>query len=132
MTGLVLDAAAFLVAAGDGPSGVELNERILRSHCSVPHLFDAEVGNVLRRRVLRGGISAADAWQVLRELPSVVDRRYGHTGLAQLAWSLRGSVTYYDALYVALAVTLGVPLLTADARLARTPDLPCAVEVIAP
>ena len=46
------------------------------------------------------------------------------------AWTLRDNVTYYDALYVALAARLGYPLLTADARLARAPGLPCAVELI--
>ena len=46
------------------------------------------------------------------------------------AWALRDNVTYYDALYVALAARLGYPLLTADARLARAPGLPCAVELV--
>ncbi len=35
----------------------------------------------------------------------------------------------YDALDVVLAATLDVPLLTADARLARAPGLPCQVEL---
>ena len=50
--------------------------------------------------------------------------------MAEVAWTLRNNVTYYDALYVALAARLGYPLLTADARLARAPGLPCAVELI--
>jgi len=40
-------------------------------------------------------------------------------------------MSYYDALYAALAAALGHPLLTADARLARAPGLPCAVELVA-
>jgi predicted nucleic acid-binding protein len=61
-----------------------------------------------------------------------VDQRYPHTGsLADAAWELRDNVTFYDALYVALAAALDVPLLTADARLARAPGLPCQVEVVA-
>ena len=39
-------------------------------------------------------------------------------------------MTYYVALYVALAARLGYPMLTADARLAGAPGLPCAVELI--
>ncbi len=51
------------------------------------------------------------------------------TPLAEAAWELRSAVTFYDALYVVLAATLDVPLLTADARLARAPGLPCQVEL---
>jgi predicted nucleic acid-binding protein len=34
----------------------------------------------------------------------------------------------YDAAYVVLAGRLDLPLMTADQRLAQTPNLPCAVE----
>jgi hypothetical protein len=45
-------------------------------------------------------------------------------------WQLRHAVTAYDAAYVALAETLGVPTLTADARLAQVPGIRCDIEVI--
>ena len=62
----------------------------------------------------------------------LIDQRYPHTGsLAGAAWDLRDNVTFYDALYVALAAALDVPLLTADARLTRAPGLPCQVELVA-
>ena len=35
------------------------------------------------------------------------------------AWTMRENVSFYDALYVALAKLLGTPLLTFDGRLAR-------------
>jgi predicted nucleic acid-binding protein len=38
-------------------------------------------------------------------------------------WQLRANVVPYDACYVALARALNCPLLTADARLARAPNL---------
>jgi predicted nucleic acid-binding protein len=41
-------------------------------------------------------------------------------------------VSFYDGLYVALAVALAVPLVTADQRLARTPGLNCVVEQVGP
>lgn len=62
---------------------------------------------------------------------ALVDERYPHGSLAATAWALRADVSYYDALYVALAARLQVPLLTLDARLSRTPQLPCTVELIA-
>jgi predicted nucleic acid-binding protein len=66
----------------------------------------------------------------LYALDSVVSARYPHGVLATAAWRLRHDLSYYDALYVALASRLGYPLLTADARLANAPGLPCAVELV--
>jgi predicted nucleic acid-binding protein len=63
-------------------------------------------------------------------MKSLITDRYPHTTCAETAWALRDDLTYYDALYVALAARLGYPLLTADARLARAPGLPSAVELI--
>jgi predicted nucleic acid-binding protein len=101
--------------------------------CHAPHLIDAEVGNVLRRGVLRSELAAADAAVLLRASAALVDHRYEMTGaLARAACALRGNVSFYDGLYVALAAALAVPLLTADARLSRTPGLRCAVERVGP
>lgn len=61
----------------------------------------------------------------------LVDHRYPHTGpLGERAWQLRDRLSFYDALYVALAELLGVPLLTADARLSRAHGLRCQVELV--
>jgi predicted nucleic acid-binding protein len=43
---------------------------------------------------------------------------------------LRDNLSFYDALYVALAQALQLSLLTADSKLARAPKLRCAVELI--
>jgi predicted nucleic acid-binding protein len=59
-----------------------------------------------------------------------VDRHHAHGSFARMAWLLRTNVTFYNGLYVALAATLGLPLLTAAARLACAPGLPCAVEFV--
>lgn len=39
------------------------------------------------------------------------------------AWSKRGHLTVYDALYVGLAEHLNATLVTGDLRLARSPQL---------
>ncbi len=96
-----------------------------------PHLIDAEVGNVLRRRVLRGELSAADGEVLLGAAVPLIDHRYEMTGsLARAAWELRENLTFYDALYAALAQALDAPLLTCDERLGRASGPPCAVEVV--
>lgn len=98
-----------------------------------PHLIDAEVGSVLRRQERRGILGAEEAGPVgMRMLETIVDHRYPHHGwLATEAWKLRHNMTFYDALYAALAARLDIPLLTSDERLSRAPGLPCRVEVFA-
>lgn len=85
----------------------------------VPHLIDAEVGHALRRAVATGRLEAAHAGQALDDLVLLPIVRAGHTGLVQRAWELRENVSFYDALYVALAERIGCELITLDARLAR-------------
>jgi predicted nucleic acid-binding protein len=129
---VVLDAsvAASAVSGRRTEDGL-LRERLSGTTCHAPHLLDAEVGSVLRRQVAAGVLRPAVALAGLRALDVLVQERYPHPPLARAAWDLRENLTYYDALYAALAARLGVPLLTADARLARAPGLPCAVELVA-
>jgi len=133
MNDVVIDASALvLVIGGHEAAADDLRERLpaLRRHA--PHLIDAEVVNVLRRHESAGLMSTAECVTGLAALPSLIDHRYPHTagGLAETAWQLRDSLSFYDALYVALAAHLGTPLLTADARLVRAPGLPCRVELV--
>ena len=101
----------------------------MRRHA--PHLIDAEVGNVLRRHEQAGRISTQEAATALRSAGLLVDYRYPHIGaIAQRAWKLRHNLSFYDALYVALASDLDIPLLTGDTRLSRAPGLPCRAELV--
>jgi predicted nucleic acid-binding protein len=132
VTAFVVDPSALVHALiDDSAKGEALRARLRAATCHAPHLIDAEVGNSLRGQVLRGELPVTVAEVGLRQLPNVIHHRYGHTGLlAELAWQLQGSISYYDALYASLAGLLDVPLLTADARLSRAPGLLCRVEVV--
>lgn len=127
---LVIDASAMVIALlGRSAEAAAMRQRLGSEVCHAPHLIDAEVGNVLRRRVLRGDLAAADAEALLHASTPLVDHRYEMThALAQAAWALRQNVSFYDALYAALAAALAVPLMTADTRLWRAPGLGCSVE----
>jgi predicted nucleic acid-binding protein len=86
---------------------------------------------VLRRGERCGEISDHTARTGLRALSEMIDYRYPHTGrIADKAWELRQAITFYDALYVALAMVLDVPLLTGDGRLSKAPGLPCEIVMI--
>ncbi len=95
-----------------------------------PFLIDAEVGHALRRKVLLGQVKAGVAEEAIREINDLPLRRVEHENLIQVAWDLRENFTFYDALYVSLALMLGETLLTFDARLARS-GLDVPVEVLA-
>lgn len=128
----VVDAAAAVTALiNKNALGIALHKLITESICHAPHLIDAEVGHSLRRRVRNGDVEDETAETDLRALGTLINHRYMHTGwLAADAWQLRHHVTFYDALYVALAARLNFPLLTADRRLSKAHDLPCRVELI--
>ena len=85
-----------------------------------PALVDAEVGNALRRQVRAEEINAQEkAGAALDDFLEMRLQRVPHRHLVDRAWQLRDNVSFYDALYVALAEALGAPLLTLDGRLAR-------------
>lgn len=132
MTDVVLDASALVFGlTSEAPSASVLRQRFAHLDCHAPHHIDAEVGNVLRRKERRGELDSQAALTALRAGRHMVDQRYPHAGpLAESAWRLRESITFYDALYVALAMNLGASLITADKRLAAAPTLSCEVEVV--
>lgn len=134
MTGMfVVDLSAAIFALTEPSAQAdELMMRLAEAECHAPHLYDAEIGSVMRRNLRQGTVDEDVAESAIQSARYVVDERYPHTGpFATAAWDLRGSITFYDALYVALAASLDVPLLTAEARLARAPKLPCEIEVVA-
>ena len=57
--------------------------------------------------------------------------RHAHLDLLTRAWTLRESVTAYDAMYIALAEALDAPMVTCGAPLARAPGHRARIEVIA-
>jgi predicted nucleic acid-binding protein len=116
-----------------GQYAPQARRRILSSAGALwaPHVIDAEVGHVLRRGTLAGDLSASAASAALDRLVNVPLQRVPHRALLMRAWSLRANLSFYDALYVALAERLRLPLLTLDARLAGAPGLRTSVEVIA-
>jgi predicted nucleic acid-binding protein len=84
-----------------------------------PHLIDVEVTQALRRWERLQDLSPARAAEAREDLSQLPLARYGHVDLLPRIWSLRATMTAYDAAYVALAEALDCRLLTFDAKLAR-------------
>lgn len=96
-----------------------------------PHVLDAEVGQAFRRFVLRGDLSGDRAAGFVSELWDLPIQRYPHRGLLDRAFELRGNVTVYDGLYLALAEALESPLLTGDRSLVAVPGCGADVRLVA-
>lgn len=132
MSDCVLDASALVLAlSGKTAEASALRRRLVGVRKHAPHLIDAEVGNVLRRHEREARLSPREALIAWRAARALVDHRYPHVGpLGELAWTWRHNLSFYDALYVALAVLLDLPLITGDVRLSRAPDLSCTIELV--
>lgn len=94
-----------------------------------PHLVDIEVIHALRKHEARGemeGLRCRLAMSTLADLPLV---RYPLSPLLDRIWDLRQNLTAYDAAYVALAESLGAPLVTCDKRLKGAPGHSAQIEL---
>ncbi len=118
---VVVDASAVLELLRGSAGGARLAARYVEPDVEfqAPHLIDAEVLSALRRWVLSGAIDPQAAHVRLSLYGDLVIRRHPHEHYLQRAFELRANLNAYDALYVALAEALDMPLVTADGRLAR-------------
>jgi len=129
---IVLDASAALELLLDTPLGRRVGDRLALEGAPfhAPHLLDVEVLHVTRRLQAAGTLRVSRATQLLEDLAALPLERYPHLPLLGRAWSLRSSLTAYDATYVALAEALDATLLTCDARLGRAHGHGADVEVL--
>lgn len=128
---IVVDASVVVTAlADDGPDGDAARSRLTGARLVAPHLIDLEVVSAWRRMVATGAIDERRADLARGDLLALRVTRVPHTGLLERCWELRSNLTVYDAAYVALAEQMGVPLVTADMRLAAAPGRRCVVEVL--
>jgi len=128
---IVIDASVLVVAlAEDGDDGRQKRELLDGEELHAPEVVDLEVASYVRRACHTGLIAPRRAIQALADLALMPIERVAHTPLLSRVWDLRENLTPYDAVYVALAETLGARLLTADARLARAPGIRCEVVVL--
>lgn len=128
---VVVDASALVDFLTDGVYADLVDHRVQGERAVwAPHLIDAEVGHAVRAGVRRGAIGPAAAAAALADLADLRLLRAPHVDLLPGAWSMRHNLSFYEALYVALAAALDAPLITLDTRLAAAPGLPAPVECL--
>jgi predicted nucleic acid-binding protein len=123
---VVIDAMAVAGPAGDRARRLVSEEPWLH----LPSVAGAEITSALRGMAFRGLLSAEDARVAAVRASRLRARRYPFEPFLPRVWDLRDNVTVYDAWYVALAESLGAPLVTADDRLRRADGPRC--EVLSP
>ena len=98
-----------------------LRQRLART-LHAPALIDAEISSVIRGLTVTTKpnvrIASERAQQLLDDYAGLRIVRYPMQPLQQRVFALRHNLTAYDAMYVALAEALDVPLLTDDAKFA--------------
>ena len=129
---IVLDASCLVELLLGTPQGRAIATRIADPAVSlhVPHLADVEIAQTLRRLVRDKEIDADEAVMAIEDLRLLDLERHAHEPLLDRIWALRGNLSAYDAVYVALAEALDTTLLTCDRRLARAPGLAGRVELV--
>ncbi len=130
MTGYVVDASVAVEYLLRTPLGITLADTVEKASLAAPELLDPEVMSALRRAVLTGRLGEARAVMALSDLATWPIDRISHRVLAMSAWQHYANVSAYDAFYIAAARAMGVPLLTADGRLARSTGLDITIHHI--
>lgn len=119
---LVIDASVTLKWALDDEDAVTqataLRDHALDNHIEMmaPSMWPYEVSNALVTASRRGRVSAEYGRQALEHLLRIGVRIVDPETIVVYDTAQRHGIAAYDAAYLALAVTLGLPLWTGDRR----------------
>ncbi|NGN69806.1 type II toxin-antitoxin system VapC family toxin [Streptomyces sp. A7024] len=127
---IVIDCSALVhyltsqAAQGQRIAARIAHERVL----AVPHLLDAELASALLGMARGSKLSRTQVDQAMADFRSMPVRRHELNPLWERVQQLSAGLSVYDAHYVALAEGLGAPLVTSDARIAKSGAARCRVE----
>lgn len=117
---VIVDTCAVIDLLTDpGENGRAVAERLRGRDLAAPDLMFAEAANVLRKLRLRGDLSDGEASMAYAELLELPIESWPFEAVEQRVWDLRGSLSGFDATFVALSELLTAPLVTTDKRLTR-------------
>ena len=124
----IVDASVVVAALVDlGPEGAWSEQEVAEGSIIAPELVLVETSNVLRRLELSHQISRVEATLAHSSLLRLEIELFPFTPFAERVWELRGSLTCYDAWYVAMAEAFDCPLATLDRKLSRASGPVCEI-----
>lgn len=126
----MIDASALVEVLLQTPRSAAVLAATDGSEMIAPDLIVVEALSALRRLQRQRLITATRAELAVSDLIAAPVQQLPTLALGRHTWRLGGNLSVYDACYVALAAASGCVLVSADARLARTPGLP--IQVIVP
>jgi predicted nucleic acid-binding protein len=118
---IVVDASAVLDGLLDPDAHPQITAVLVGAGepIAAPDMLDVEVLHVLRRWEQRSEITAARARQALDDLQALPIVHHPARAVIEAVWTMRRTLSAYDAQYVALAKALPGALLTTDGRMAN-------------
>lgn len=127
MAEVVTDASALVDLLLGNDVGEAVGRRLAGHVLHAPAHADAEILSALGRLQRAGSVDADAVEAMLSRLAAAPIERHPVAGLLLGAWSRRHQLRLADALYVELATSRDLPLITTDHRLQPVP----AAEVVA-
>ncbi|MFC5805431.1 type II toxin-antitoxin system VapC family toxin [Streptomyces formicae] len=117
-----------------GTAGTEIRERVARAESlCAPGLLDYEVTSALfglgrGRRGEKPKITQKEVAKAMADYQALRIDLHPTLVLWRRVRELSSNLSVYDAHYVALAESLGIPLITSDVRIAKSGAARCSVE----
>lgn len=123
----VVDASALVDLLLNNDRGEAVQRRIGGLGLHAPAHVDAEILSALGRLHRAGDVEAVAAEAMLSRLNAAPIQRHPVSRLLVGAWARRHQLRLVDALYVELAMSRGLLMITTDRRLSPVPSVEVVV-----